>query len=147
MTIYFDMDGTIANLYAVEGWLDRLRAEDASPYMRAEPMVDMQELSAILNSLQAMGYKIGVITWLSKCGTKQYNRAVRIEKQNWLSAHLPLVKWDEIHIVKYGTPKHFCCQDNSGILFDDNEDVRRLWDKRGTSFSERDIIEVLSRLL
>ena len=30
--ICFDMDGTIADLYAVPNWLDKLRAEDASPY-------------------------------------------------------------------------------------------------------------------
>ena len=31
MTIYFDMDGTIANLYGVESWLDFLQKEDAYP--------------------------------------------------------------------------------------------------------------------
>ena len=30
--ICFDMDGTIADLYAVPGWLEKLRAEDATPY-------------------------------------------------------------------------------------------------------------------
>ena len=29
--IYFDMDGTIADLYAVDGWLDMLRAYDPTP--------------------------------------------------------------------------------------------------------------------
>lgn len=32
--IYFDMDGTIANLYAVEGWLPMLRAYDPTPTHR-----------------------------------------------------------------------------------------------------------------
>ena len=31
-TIWFDMDGTIANLYGVDNWLDKLHASDASPY-------------------------------------------------------------------------------------------------------------------
>ena len=43
-TIYFDMDGTIADLYNVENWLPKLRAEDASPYIEAEIMVDASEL-------------------------------------------------------------------------------------------------------
>ena len=36
--VYFDMDGTIANLYNVEGWESKLRAEDASPYADASPL-------------------------------------------------------------------------------------------------------------
>ena len=30
-TFYLDMDGTIANLYAVDGWLPKLRAFDPTP--------------------------------------------------------------------------------------------------------------------
>lgn len=33
--VWFDMDGTIANLYAVEGWLEDLRAERTRPAMLA----------------------------------------------------------------------------------------------------------------
>ena len=49
MTIYFDMDGTIANLYAVENWLPKLRNEDASPYTDAEPLVRLATLARLLN--------------------------------------------------------------------------------------------------
>ena len=35
-TIYFDMDGTIANLYGVDGWLDMIINRDATPYKVAE---------------------------------------------------------------------------------------------------------------
>ena len=31
MTIWFDMDGTISDLYAVENWLPMLRAENPKP--------------------------------------------------------------------------------------------------------------------
>ena len=31
-TLVFDMDGTIANLYAVENWLEDLRSENPRPY-------------------------------------------------------------------------------------------------------------------
>ena len=37
-TIWWDMDGTIANLYAVNDWLPKLRSEDPSPYAEAEVM-------------------------------------------------------------------------------------------------------------
>ena len=34
-TIWFDLDGTIANLYGVDGWLPMLRAENPAPYGNA----------------------------------------------------------------------------------------------------------------
>ena len=33
--IWFDMDGTLADLYGVENWLEKLRASDPSPYAEA----------------------------------------------------------------------------------------------------------------
>ena len=147
MTIYFDMDGTIADLYGVEDWLDKLKNEDASPYAEATPLLNFRKFAKLLNAVQRRGYEIGIISWLCKEATTDYDEAVRKAKKYWLRKHLPSVSWDEIHIIKYGAPKHFNCQNNSGILFDDNEDVRKLWNKRGTSFSEKDIIEVLLKLL
>lgn len=147
MRLYFDMDGTLANLYGVENWLEKLRAEDSSPYEEAKPMCDLRLLARLLNKVQKNGNEIGIISWLSKGATPDYDEAVRKAKKYWLRKHLPSVSWNEIHIIKYGAPKHFNCQDNSGILFDDNENVRKLWNKRGKSFSEKDITEVLSLLL
>lgn len=143
MTIYFDMDGTIANLYGVENWLEKLRAEDASPYLEAEPLVDMRELSRLLNILQLSGVNLGIISWLSKDATKEYDKMVRRAKREWLIKNLPAVEWDEIHLVKYGTPKHSCCRENFGILFDDNDAVREKWEKRGTAFDVGNILEIL----
>ena len=47
--LVFDLDGTIANLYAVDSWLEKLRSEDASPYLDAEPMYDMAMMAEVLN--------------------------------------------------------------------------------------------------
>ena len=66
-TIWFDMDGTLGNLYAVEGWLSMLRAHDPTPYAEAEVMLNMNLLARYLNRLQRAGYQIGIISWLSKC--------------------------------------------------------------------------------
>lgn len=60
--ICFDMDGTIANLYAAENWLSRLRAYDPAPYAEAAPMWDMASLAAILGQLTAQGVEIRIIT-------------------------------------------------------------------------------------
>ena len=54
MTIWFDMDGTIADLYAVENWLPMLRASDPTPYAMAKPMLRLSALAYMLNGLQSL---------------------------------------------------------------------------------------------
>ena len=45
MRICFDMDGTIADLYGVENWLDNLIAENVKPYAEAKPMLNLSALA------------------------------------------------------------------------------------------------------
>jgi len=144
MKIWFDMDGTIANLYAVENWLPKLRASDASPYAEAEVMLNMSMLARYLNQLQKLGYEIGIISWTSKGGSAKYNRAVEIAKLNWLHDHLRSVSFDEIYIVEYGTPKQDFAEEDD-ILFDDNEDIRNDW--TGKAYEPSEILSTLSGLL
>lgn len=141
MTIYLDMDNTIADLYSVEGWLDALRGRDPSPYAKATPMCDLRRLARLLNKLQREGNKIGIVSWLSKDSTAEYDEAVRRAKRRWLARHLPSVIFDEYHIVKYGTPKQYVVQDPLGILIDDEEKNRENW--RGAAFKPEEIFEVL----
>ena len=122
--IYFDMDGTIANLYGVENWLDYLIASDPTPYAIAKPLVNMNRLARLLNRLQAEGYHIGIVSWLSKNSTEAYDNAVTLAKAHWLDRHLHSVHWDEIKIVPYGTPKQNV---GKGILFDDELPNRENW--------------------
>ena len=124
--IYFDMDGTIADLYGVDGWLDALHREDTTPYAVAAPMVDMAQLNAICERLIALGVTIGVISWSAMGGSKEYNAAVRKVKREWINEYLPCVT--EFHVVKYGTPKHKVRKVENSILIDDNADVRAAWD-------------------
>ena len=79
-TIWFDMDGTIANLYGVTDWLPKLRASDPSPYAEAEVMHNMSLLARYLNKLQKMGYRIGIISWLAMDSNKKYDKAVKAAK-------------------------------------------------------------------
>lgn len=122
--ICFDMDGTIANLYAVENWLNMLRAYDPTPYAQAEPMLNMSAFARLLHKAQRLGYEICIISWLSKTSTTDYDMAVTQAKIEWLQNHLPSVEWNEVHIVAYGTPKHEIC---GGVLFDDEEHNRNMW--------------------
>lgn len=125
--IYLDMDGTIADLYAVPNWLKMLRAENPTPYIQAEPLVRLSALARQLNRLQRNGYIIGIISWGSKHATPEYDEAVARAKNFWLNKHLPSVKFDEIHIVPYGTPKSTVAKEKNGYLFDDEENNRTEW--------------------
>ena len=139
--ICFDMDGTIANLYAVENWLNMLRAYDPTPYAKAEPMLNMSAFARLLHKAQRLGYEIVIISWLSKCSNADYDIAVTNAKIEWLKNHLPSVIWDNIYIVSYGTPKHELA---SGILFDDEEYNRNMWGQG--AYEPCDILEFLRGL-
>lgn len=145
VTIYFDMDGTIADLYGVDGWLEMLQAKDSLPYQVAEVMMNMSLLARYLNKLQRLGYKLGVISWLSKANDPEYNEAVTDAKLSWLEQHLPSVHWDEINIVSYGTPKQNFMTNEEDILFDDETPNRANW--YGNAYSPDQILTVLKNLV
>lgn len=140
-TIFFDMDGTIADLYGVENWLDYLIASDALPYEIAKPLIRLNALARILNRLQKQGYKVGVISWLAKNSNTDYDEKVTKAKKEWLKKHLASVNFDEIHIVKYGTPKQTFAKTENDILFDDEEKNRNDW--TGKAFDVNEIIKIL----
>jgi hypothetical protein len=142
--IYFDMDGTIADLYTVENWLPMLRAYDPTPYAIAAPLVRLSSLARVLNRLQREGYILGIVSWCSKTSTVEYDHAVTAAKIEWLNHHMPSVEWDEIHIVAYGTPKESVVNFPEGILFDDEERNRTTW--TGTAHDVHNIIEILKGL-
>lgn len=124
LEINFDMDGTLADFYSVENWLEYLVNGDPFPYEVAKPLVNMSMLARRLNSLQRKGYKVNVISWLAKNSTADFDKAVTTAKVKWLRKHLPSVHWDNINIVGYGTPKNTI---GCGILFDDEELNRNMW--------------------
>ena len=145
--IVFDMDGTIADLYGVNGWLDMLNAENPKPYEIAKPIYDMVELAEILNELKEIGYIIAVTTWLAMGSTREYDKQVRLAKLAWLEKYN--FPYDEIHLVKYGTTKANCTRKLGGfqILVDDNEKVRNGWNLGTTINANENIIERLRMLL
>ncbi len=146
--ICFDMDGTIADLYAVPNWLDKLRNEDPTPYDEAEPMWDMAVLRETLLSLIAQGWEIRVITWLAKESSEYYKLLVRDAKREWLDYYgFP---YEKCHMVEYGTTKANCVRKmaESAILIDDNEKVRDGWHLGETlDPTNCDLIAELQKLL
>lgn len=145
--IIFDMDGTIADLYAVDNWLPMLREENSKPYRIAKPMYEMNELAELLNMLKDDGWKIVVTSWSSKQASREYDKRVRSAKVAWLKKYnFPA---DEIHVVKYGKSKSEVTKGLGGfqILVDDNAEVRAEWRNGATINAEHNIMEELSKLL
>lgn len=145
MTIFFDLDGTIADLYNVPNWLLKLRDSDVSPYEEAAPLFRLNNIARLLNILQKNGIRIGIITWLAKDSNPLYDKAIRRAKRRWLARHLGSVDWDEIHMVKYGTPKTKFRKVANDILFDDVEEIREKWGER--AYSPEEIFSVLRELM
>lgn len=141
--IALDMDGTIADLYSCPDWLDRLCHYDPAPYAEARPLVNLSLLARLLHKAQAKGYRLAVISWLSKASTPEYDEAVTRAKRNWLMRHLPSVQWDEIHIVKYGTPKQSLGIE--GFLVDDEAKNRDAWGEGAVDAV--DIIQFLKEIV
>lgn len=137
------MDGCIADLYGVEGWLEDLISGNSRPYREAQTMLSMVWLARRLHILQSLGYKIGIISWLSKSSTPEYDKQVTEAKMDWLNRHLPSVDFDEIHIVPYGTPKSSFATPQD-ILFDDELKNRLEW--IGAAFNPNEILSTLKEL-
>jgi len=145
-TLVFDMDGTIADFYGVEGWLADLKAENPRPYVEAKPLYNMNVLNTIIHYLKMQGWHIVVTTWLANGASKEYDAKVRKAKLAWLAENgFP---YDEIHLVKYGTTKANCTRKKGGlqILVDDNEKVRAGWTLGRTIDANKNILEELVAL-
>lgn len=150
--ICFDMDGTLNKFYEVENWLDDLIAENTRPYDIAPPTFDAYEMYLTLYYLKELGANLSIVSWTSKSGSPNYNKAVRKSKVEWLKELGIYDLFDEIHIVKYGTPKHTTIKEGkSSILIDDDNTVREKWIRYGgiavnpvnTTTNENEILDIL----
>lgn len=145
--LVFDMDGTIADLYGVDGWLYDLTHGKTRAYEIAKPMYDMAELAELLHSFKALGWTIVVTTWLALGANKEYKERTREAKKAWLAKYN--FPYDEIHLVKYGTTKADCTRKYGGyqVLIDDNSKVRKGWKLGTTIDANKNIIDALKDLL
>ena len=145
--IVFDMDGTLADFYGVDGWLEDLENHNPRPYEVAKPLVDMELLTDLLDLLKAQGWIICVTSWLANHSSKEFDKLTRMAKIEWLKKYN--FPYDEIHLVKYGTTKADCTRNKKGyqVLVDDNEKVRKGWTLGHTINANEDIISALAELL
>lgn len=144
MNIYFDLDGTLADFYSVDNWLQKILENDSSPYREARPLYNFSYLAKLIHKCQKKGIEFSIISWGSKNSTENFLTAVADEKRQWLKTHLPSVNFSQIIIVPYGTPKENYKNSRFDILFDDEQANRKNW-KNG-AFEPQYIIPILKLL-
>lgn len=130
MVIAIDMDGTVADLYNVPSWLDRLRREDAGAYRDARPLVDAAALAQALRDAMDAGARVEFVTWGSKGDTSAgFERATLAAKRDWLDSHgLP---YDALRYARHGTSKSALASPGPGVLIDDEAGNREEWTASG----------------
>lgn len=143
MKIWFDMDGTIADLYGVEGWLEMLRSYDPTPYKNAKPLVNLSRLARLIHKVQKSGFEVCIVSALSKNSTSAYDEMVKTAKIGWLKKHLASVHFDEIRFVPYTFTKNDV-NSGSDILFDDEERHLAAWTGKAVHASK--IFETLQTI-
>ena len=128
--IYFDMDGTVADFYSQENWLEMLRNETAGAFAFCKPLFDENSFYLLISDLAEKGAQFGVITWLPMQASRSYELICEIEKQNWCETYLPFIS--TFAAQSYGIPKQNAITKNAQleILIDDNAEICKMWETR-----------------
>ena len=146
-SIWFDMDGTIAELYKVKNWLSDLRSNDWSVYDRCLPRAHYERINAAIEALIENGWQVGVITWASKgIDFGGELNAISDIKFEWLCRFFPALADGRFACIPYGYDKgQFMLEMyddynpyDISYLVDDNKEVRAAWRKHGENFKTID---------
>ena len=125
--IYFDMDGTVYDLYGIKNWLEMLRNEEKGAFTLGNALVDMVALKEVCLRLIAKGYQIGIITWLPMGASLEYCEICTKEKRRWAENNMPYIS--EFYALEYGVPKQYAPARRAAEMWlvDDNKEVREMW--------------------
>lgn len=149
--LYFDLDGTVANLYGEKKWLEKLRNEEKGLFLNLKPLYDMNVITDLVDELIEMDWEINVITWTPMFCSDEYHKQVTEEKEMWIKNLFPCVS--NIACQRYGEPKQNAPikRAQEMILIDDNKEVCEMWntEKRRKSIitNGSDLIEILEKLV
>ena len=119
ISVYLDMDGTIADLYGQENWLEMLIAEKDGAFINCKPLTTEKVLFELF---PAEKYEIKILSMTPKNATKAYCEKVIAEKNNWLDKYFPNIT--NRHYLPYGNNKNLKNSKNA-ILVDDNATIRK----------------------
>lgn len=130
--IWFDMDGTIYNLYKIDGWLEKLRAGDMSVFSHhGAGRRSLRRIRELAVALREHGWQVGIITWAPMGITAQdpIFCDCRNTKYNWVRDNCPELMGC-FFCLEYGTPKASAIANlgyTTNVLVDDNKLVRAQW--------------------
>lgn len=144
--IYFDMDGTIADLYNAENWLEMLLAETKGLFRNLKTMHDKTQTTKAIERLIGLGYEVEIITWTPKNVSNDYIKIVEQEKKEWIAENFPMI--EKIHCLGYGVPKQNAVKtrEKIQILVDDNLEVNEMWEtpkRRKSIMADENLISKL----
>lgn len=133
--VFFDLDGTLFNLYGKENWLELLEKEDPSTFdwigmdnSGFMPDINYDSFLSICRDLIFdFNVEFNVITWLPMYATEEFEKECAKIKEEWIKTFLPFVK--NVCCQSYGTPKQLGIKSKSKemILIDDNLEVCKVW--------------------
>lgn len=148
LTIWLDMDGTIADLYGVDNWLENLQSENVEPYKKAKTLYNENELADLFRELSKK-FNLGIISWAAKNASADYLTKIRKSKIEWLKNKGLLNFLDMVYITEYGRNKSDFCKmfSESGILVDDDDKNLQEWELGDIYDAKVNIITQLKTLL
>lgn len=126
MTIFFDMDGTLAGLFFVKGFSAMLAEGNMTPYIEAKPLFNTEEMTSVISALTAKGYEIGIISYADEANLT----AAATAKKAWLAKFFPFASEKNVHICTKSTAKT-AFMTAGDILVDDAKANREAWEAMG----------------
>lgn len=132
--IFFDLDGTLFDLYGKSEWLERLQNEDPTVF-EGDGMtkgflssIDLVNLFEVANMLAEKGVQFEVITWLPMGASPEYEFACDLIKRKWVKENLPFIT--KVTCLSYGIPKQNGIEKRAAQMFlvDDNEEICKMWE-------------------
>ena len=123
--VYFDMDGTIADLYGVSDCFKRLDNMDATVYSEAKPI---DKYINMLKEFHTMGYKVIILSALGMVSSKRFDKDTIRNKGIWLDTYVGKEYIDERIYIPNTKHKELYQLFGKGILVDDDDRVLMNWD-------------------
>lgn len=121
--VYFDMDNTLNKLKCVKNVWKRLDNKDVTPYIECEPCMHNIEM---LKCYKKHGYKVVILSCLSRVTDEQFDEEVCKAKDEWLKKYVGMEYIDECRYIPYTKDKSLFV-DEEGTLIDDDVVICGKW--------------------
>lgn len=131
ITICFDLDGTLFDLYGKKNWLEMLKAENPNAFEGDFlPEIDKDDLYFFMKKLANRNVRFEVVTWLPKFASAEYEQKCAEKKRKWVKKNLPFIA--NVSCQSYGTPKQKAIIKKASkmYLIDDSEEVGKMWETK-----------------